>query len=312
MPTARIITSTPEFSGGLVRDLNTRGFEVQILSPEQPISGQADLEIKFEVAASSPAIVEAPAPPKPAVTPEDVWTMLAAFDGEAKTQETAPANEAPSNPPDTISAAQPSSVMQPAIADVIHSEHAAATDEAPAASTEATPSSSIDSELVPSMFGLSSDQSDSGTGGGSRPRRRTSNFSRLKLENKFWDVRSTKITTAVACAAMVLLAIVSLVHRRTPLPATNAPESQTSLPFHPAAAAPTTATATVPVAPVKAVVLKNSHVSAKPAPGVVARNETDHDEIAKDTIIRFSDTGRRHTSTTTKKENGVRYYSDME
>lgn len=302
MPTARIITSMPEFSGGLVRDLNSRGFEVQILSPEQAISGKADLEIKLEVVASLSETAKAPAP-VPTRAPEDVWTMLAAFDSDSKTPDTAAIEL--SKPSDTISPAQTSTAMQPPVEYPGNSIHA--TEAAPSTFPE-TDSANVDSELVPSMFSLSADQNGSSTGKVANPHGRSSNFFRLKLENKFWDVRSTKITTAVACTAMVLLAIVSLVHRRAPLPAdtNSAAQPQTSLPFHPAAA-PAATSSTVPV---KTVALSNAPISTKPHAGI--RSEADRNEIAKDTIIRFTDTAKQHASKTTKKENGIRYYSDME
>jgi len=92
MAIARIITSMPELSGGLVRDLNSRGFEVHILSPEQTISGSADLEIRLDVAGTQQSMAEVFANNslvmQTADTPEeDIWAMLAAYDGDAESTE---------------------------------------------------------------------------------------------------------------------------------------------------------------------------------------------------------------------------------
>ena len=95
MAIARIITSMPELSGGLVRDLNSRGFEVHILSSEQTITSAADLEIRLDIAGTEQTLAQVYAnnslvmQTTAAEPEEDIWAMLAAYDGDAEKNDAA-------------------------------------------------------------------------------------------------------------------------------------------------------------------------------------------------------------------------------
>ena len=96
MPVARIVTSVPELAGGLVRDLNSRGFEVYILSPTQMPSSEVDLEIRMDVAGAeavaaivSTSVAEAHSAQIHSAGvgsgvhySEDIWALLSNFNGD--------------------------------------------------------------------------------------------------------------------------------------------------------------------------------------------------------------------------------------
>lgn len=322
MPVARIITSVPELSGGLVRDLNTRGFEVHIVSPAQTFSSEADLEIRIDVAgteAITAILNTAPAETDPAemhapeAVPEDIWALLRDFNGDAPEASGVPAQEAVAA--QSITAKQPVAA-QAIITALTEQEPLTATTPAtennpePARATETKPDENfaeiiagpMDPELVPSMFGLAN-ISDAAHGAlaTSGLHREISSAS----ANKTWDPRSHRLAAAAAaCATVVIVLSLMFAHRRAPLPAAvNSPshDATTSmqLPFH------ATATASPAVMPVKAVVADDATSSVKNS-----QHSTAHDsDIAADTIEHF---GSVVKTPPRQKQSGIRYYSDME
>lgn len=367
MPIARIITSMPEYSGGLVRDLNSRGFEVHIISPEQSPFGTADLEIRLdavthpmdaEVAAERiPALTAAeaalklaesgllqpPAPP-PALPQEDIWTMLASFDGDAANQ------DLPAAPEETQaeathavmsqnvvaaahalsdSSAQPGEIgRETAAGEMTASETAKATpsiaQEVENPADQERNSFHVDPDLVPSMFNFSSSEGDSSTDQEAAASERSPwRGSELRKTNlRSWDSRSPRVAAAAAGCAVVVIAMVLALGHRHSLPKTvNSPaqETQTSVPFHSTAHsgnqnaehnadhAATSAEVSQPVVPIKPAVLVSSV-----SPSKAARHSSEGDTaVAEDTIVRYGN-AKKVTETPSTKTSAVRYYSDLD
>ena len=353
MPIARIVTSMPELSGGLVRDLNSRGFEVHIISPEQASSGTADLEIKLDAffrpdGAQVPAThVSAPttfAVPESAISAlqqlalqqpqEDIWTMLASFDGDADTQdaivpdenlaEPAPQeatatmhalNQTPEVRSESFEVPSENSETQGQIAE---SAPAVIQQAATAPERQKPDSMYVDPDLVPSMFNFSSfpentqaDQ-EATTSSNQSPWR----GSELRKTNlRPWDARSHKFAAAAAagCAVLIVLMILTFSHSHV-LPkavSSPAPETQTAVPFHHAehGAQASAETASQPTVPIKPAVLVSSSVSSpsKAAPHAPKADTA----VAEDTIVRYGSAKKAPEASATKPS-AIRYYSDMD
>lgn len=369
MPIARIITSMPEYSGGLVRDLNSRGFEVHIISPEQSPAGTADLEIRLDAVPRSmdaevaveriPALTAAEAalklaesgllqPPMPPTAPpqEDIWTMLASFDGDAATQdlpavageihvEESHAGILSQDVAATAHALSDSSAQLAEIGNEVAGPEITAGE-----TTEVTPSIThaagnptdrernsfhVDPDLVPSMFSFSSSDEDSSTDqeAAASSERSPWRGSELRKTNlRSWDSRSPRVAAAAAGCAVVVIAMVLALGRRHSLPkAVNSPaqETQTSVPFHSTAHsgnqnaehnadhAATSAEVSQPVVPIKPAVLVSSV-----SPSKAARHSSEGDTaVAEDTIVRYGN-AKKVTETPSTKTSAVRYYSDLD
>jgi hypothetical protein len=341
MPIARIITSMPELSGGLVRDLNSRGFEVHIISPEQTPSGTADLEIRLE-AISHPAGVEVrasaipasttavpelaasrPALPQPPLQQqEDIWTMLASFDGDAATQDVT-----------TDITAANGNQAETGFQEVIATMHALSENSAQRSETaedvpSGTPSSvtqrtanpvdrehvdslSVDPDLVPSMFNFSSSgenaeaEQESATSSNRSPWR-GSELRKTNLRSR--DSRSPRVAAAAGCAVFVILMVLTFAHSHAAPKATNSPaqETRTTAPFH--SVGPSAETVAQPTVPIKPAVLVTSVSSPSKAARRAPATET---AIAEDTIVRYG-SKKKTPEASPKKPTAIRYYSDMD
>ncbi|HEY1801902.1 MAG TPA: hypothetical protein VGG46_13285 [Terriglobales bacterium] len=319
MPIARIITSMPEFSGGLVRDLNSRGFEVHIISPEQAVSGTADLEIKLE-AMSRPAganvrATEIPvstsfsvpesagaAVQQPALPPqqEDIWTMLAAFEGDAETQEAIATTLALNE-----DSAQPNEPAQ----DAPSVTHGMAE---PVKREQVHPSYSVDPDLVPSMFNFSSSGENAPAEQEMAPLSNRSPWhgSELRKTNLHsWNSPLPKVAAAAAgCAAFVILMFLTFAHSHALPKAADSPAPGTRMatPLHVAehSAGPGGETAV----PIKSAVL----VSTVNSPSKATPHASEADTaVAEDTIVRYGSAKKTPAASATKPST-IRYYSDMD
>lgn len=335
MPIARIITSMPELSGGLVRDLNSRGFEVHIISPEQAPSGTADLEIRLEAisrpvgaeartseiptltATGVPELAASQLALQPTLPQEDIWTMLASFDGDAATQDLTSAAE--ENHPGTLSqnvvatghalsenSAQPGEIAKaarPVTQEVVNP-----------ADREHVDSLSVDPDLVPSMFNLASSGENSSTDeeAASSSNRSPWHGSELRKTNlRSWDSRSPRVAAAAAgCAVVVILMVLALGHRHAKAVNSPAQETQTTVPFHSAAHGiePAAESAAQPTIPIKPAVL----VSSVSSPSKAARHGSEASTaVAEDTIVRYGSAKKTPEASPTKPS-AIRYYSDMD
>lgn len=294
MPTARIITSMPELSGGLVRDLNSRGFEVHILSPSQVSSGEVDLEIRLEISASESVAASIPLSSLVA-QPEDIWAMLTAFDGDAQ---------------DIIAAQPPESGPQETCDPAPKADSDSLQDVAPEKTSSTSAeiiSEPLDPELVPSMFGLGAfDGRSRNQNGATTSEVEVPAYPGFANANKnSLDSRLAKAAAAAAgCAVVVILLALTFAHRRSPLPtAVNSTghEATAQVPFH------SSTTASASVVPVKAVITSDATATLKTAP-----HGAPHDaSIAEDTIVHFGSAPKARR-TPAEKQAGVRYYSDMD
>ena len=332
MPIARIITSMPELSGGLVRDLNSRGFEVHIISPEQKVSGTADLEIRLE-AMSRPASTEVPTTdipvstsfsvPEPAVTTlpqptlppyqEDIWIMLAAFEGDAATQDAvAQAN---------LTATESQEAIATSLA---FNENSAG----PSGPAEGGPSVTqgmaepvdrghahsvyhVDPDLVPSMFNFSSCGEDTAAEQETAPSKQSPwRGSELRKTNlRSADSRLPRVAAAAAgCAIVVILMALTFSHRHALPKAVNSPtqETRTTAPFHSVQSGAEAATqAAIPIKPAVLV----STVSSSPK--VTRHGSATEAAVAEDTIVRYGSV-KKTPEASSAKSSAVRYYSDMD
>jgi hypothetical protein len=356
MPIARIITSMPEFSGGLVRDLNSRGFEVHVISPEQTPSGNADLEIRLDAvsrtvgAEVSPAeiptlaaaeaalklaesgLLQPAAPPQAAPTQEDIWTMLASFDGDAATQEIA--TEATNDvitdiiTSDSITSKEgPDETASPEVIAAMHSlgENAQPpveiADNVPSvtqnvvapAGRELRDSLQIDPELVRSMFNFSyssenppADQETSITSSHS-----SWQGSELRKTNlRSWDSRSSGVRAAAAgCAALIILMVLVFGYRHAKAVNSLSQETRTAVPVHTAAhgAGSTAENAAQPTVPIKPAVL----VSSAGSPSKTARHLPETDTAVAEDTVRYGNAKKAAEAPSTKTS-AIRYYSDMD
>ncbi len=336
MPIARIITSMPEFSGGLVRDLNSRGFEVHIISPEQPVSGIADLEIKLEAmsrpagaevrATEIPASTSFPVPEpvvaalqQPALPPqqEDIWTMLAAFEGDAETQDFAAVHASligtESQEATTLAlnenSAQPNEPAQdaPSVTDG-RAE--------PVNREQVHTSYHVDPELVPSMFNFSSSDENAVEEQEAAPLSNRSPWhgSDLRKTNLHsWNSLLPKVAAAAAgCAAFVILMFLTFAHSHALPKAVNSPSqvTRTTTPFRGAehSVEPGAETAAQPAAPIKPAVLVSTVSSPPRATPHASEANT---AVAEDTIVRYGSTKKTPEASATKPS-AIRYYSDMD
>lgn len=310
MPIARIVTSMPELTGGLVRDLNSRGFEVHILSPLQAPSGDVDLEIKLEIAASDSIARTIPVSPV-TVQSDDIWTMLTAFDGDVQGQDSGPSKQTYEKMPEEIPAVDAQVNFDAPVNKDSTSNSPVVVDEPIFATFAEIISEPLDPELVPSIFGLSSFPSrfPAGTqeqGAAGLSEERPSAHSALRnVEKSSWDSRPKLAAAAAASAMVIILLVISLTHRRAPLPENMTSPSHdvtTQLPFHPA-----TAAATSSVVPVKEVITSDPAVPLK----TVQRPANRESSIAQDTIVHFG-SARKIQRPSREKQAGVRYYSDLD
>jgi len=360
MPIARIITGMPEFSGGLVRDLNSRGFEVHIISPEQSPSGTADLEIRLDAvsrpmdaevgAERIPALTAAeaalklaesgllqpPAPPQAVPSQEDIWAMLASFDGDAETQdfpavaeeihavEENPAGILSQDVASTAYALNENSAQPVEIGDETAGGEAAK--DAPSIAQEpAIPANRgrnplhVDPDLVPSMFNFSSSDEDPSTSQEAAvPSDRSPWRDRepQKTNLRSWGPRSPRVAVAAAgCAVLVIAMVLALGHRHSLAKAANSPvqETQSAVPSHSAEHAAgngterSAATAAQPTAPIKPALLVSSV-----SPSKASRHSSEGGaSVAEDTIVRYGSAKKAPEASSTKTP-AIRYYSDMD
>jgi hypothetical protein len=339
MPIARIITSMPELSGGLVRDLNSRGFEVLILSPEQTISGVADLEIRLDVAGSQQIMADVyannslnsiamqMAAAETDAPAEDIWALLAAFDGDAEKpaeQELAAAGLQQTVEQTLVQSVPVESVesTEDLTSPVLAREETAASVESPIAESAALipavePVShkasrhQIDPELVPSMFNFSGDDVEndaapsasivSAAAGQEEQQYEEKQYldgndfrNLVAKKNGSWSFRAPRLVTATGWAAVALLLLFSLMRHHSPMP----PDANAGqVPFH--QVAPTGS-----VVPVKSVLITNTGVPIKSM-----RRNGEPAGIAEDTIVRYN--GKVKVPDT-EKRSAVKYYTDLD
>lgn len=350
MPIARIITSMPELSGGLVRDLNSRGFEVHILSPEQTISSEADLEIRLDVAGSRQAMAEVFAnnslvmQATETTSEEDIWAMLAAFDGDAEN------NIAEHGVPEIVPAVLEQSSMQEPIAEqvaveqniaqnaeqgieenvpitseenriapVIAMEETAVPVENPvvenAVSASITPHPvyreeavhEIDPELVPSMFNLA------GTHESEIPAKEVAPVEAGEEKpyldgNDFRDLVAKK-NGSWSFRMPRLVTVVGWAAVALLLLISFMHRHSPVAPEANAGQVPFHATApAAAVVPVKSVVITNTGVPIKTNRRITAEPTTD---IAEDTIVHYNGKAKAHALVPEKHSN-IKYYSDLD
>ena len=317
MPIARIITSMPEFCGGLVRDLNSRGFEVSIVSPEQKISGSPDLEIRLNVNAAGSEAFQIETPKDVAQQQEDIWEMLAAFHEDALTQNVMPVQA-------EITNAQEVGVSQGgdlANEDLAHQglvneqipdlDAAASTPVSEELSPE-EPAPMIDPELVPSMFNFASNENVRANENVSATEEPKLPQKKIKVQSTkyrdlfpardgWWNFRSAKLATAAVSAAVIVLLIFSFAHHTTPAAVnSSAAEAQTNVPLHtmvPAA-----------VVPVKSAVMSSAATPGKPMRHALDR-ETD---IAEDTVVHYRNKTKSSAVLPEENNGKIRSYSDLD
>jgi hypothetical protein len=301
MPIARIITSMPEFSGGLIRDLNSRGFEVHIVTPGQANSGAVDLEIRLDAASSFMQVnQEAYAPAshleqKSQNQAEDIWTMLAAFDGDASIQDL-------SSAPTSSTAEVPVNSQLPEDAEVAVLQSDTAT--IPDRHNISEPQISTEAAQIANgpIIGETTPVTETIPERGNDPAERLS-----EDEEGVRELSVPRLVGALAVCAVLIFAFVAMFgHRRAPLSENvkpvSTPETTAAVPFH--AATPAAAA----VVPVKAAVVTNTTENASK---VVRHASASEPDIAEDTVVHFG-SPRKPQESKPVKPSGIRYYSDLD
>jgi hypothetical protein len=353
MAIARIITSMPELSGGLVRDLNSRGFEVHILSPEQTITGDADLEIRLDVAGSRQSMAQVYASnslvmqTETAGSKEDIWAMLAAYDGDAEkiavkedtpeeiisalldqnalqepvgvaqsmtaeNAERSPEQNAPARPEENLIA--PGIVWEEIVeaAEAPEAENAVSVSAVEPVSHEAIsnqPEHEIDPELVPSMFHLaaSSVASDAPVEG-------PAPVEAQKEEKPYLDGNDFRNLVAKKNGSWNFrapkVAIVGWAAVALLLLVSFMHRHTSVPPDANAAQVPfhaSTITSSASVMPVKAVMMTNTGVPIK----TNRKTASDTADIAEDTIVHYNGKAKTH-ALESEKHTAVKFYTDMD
>lgn len=335
MPSARIKTVAVEDANSLAEDLRTRGFVVQIVSPDQTPTDPVDLEVTLEECAPETALHRADDVPDA----DDVCVFVAPgalTDGPRPIRVISLIPETPASvvsmpaPAAPVHAAREEALEEPAALEepgkLVASQLEPAIVEAKPAPSSHPPKPEVPRVAeVPIVSPEVWNVSPVATTAIRKPKtfplvavgKRVSVWGKGVARNQNLLMKTATVVATGAVTALSVLVLGATLHRLTPLPAAMQSAGETLvLPATADAASPTVAApqnATQAAAPEPQDAKRSMAVPLQPKPPAQPkarhRRNREEDIVAKDFVIRYN---RRPTPkrTQAKKVSGVKHYSD--